>query len=224
MRYYLKNLFSDTHRNNLKTFAFTLLTILMSSSAFAFFNISETGEIVPRGQYRLGAGPQLRISDGGGLNLTAFIDSGIDESSSWRAFVGMGDVDFYTGASVKWVPFPDFDHQPAVGFRASATIGRDSDESTTALKIEPLISKKMEIDYGLLTPYAAVSLVSWDHKKETKLGQMVTFGSEFKSNEIQDFQFGSELGLNFKDSISYIYGYVIWSFDETHFNTKRTRK
>lgn len=207
-----------------RLFVVTLLSTLSLNTAFAFFNISETAEVVPRGQYRFGAGPQLKVSDGGGINLTAFVDSGIDEATSWRAFVGIGDVDFYTGGSLKWVPFPDYDQQPAFGFRASATLGRDGEDSTTAIKLEPLVSKKFETDHGLVIPFAAASLISWDHKGETNIGQMLTLGGEFNSNEVKDYQFGAEIGLNFKNSISYIYGYVIWNFDETFFNTQRTRK
>ncbi|MFN7824631.1 MAG: hypothetical protein ACK5P6_04650 [Pseudobdellovibrionaceae bacterium] len=189
------------------------LSLFLSAPAHAYLVIGESAEILPISTYRIGAAPQFYLSDGGGLNVLGYVDAALTDSTSMRVQAGGGEIDFFAGASFKWVPIPDFENQPAIGVKIGANFGREADENLTSFQLSPLVSKKVETDYGLLIPYASLSLSRTSVRGETDTGFQVVGGTEWIHPDTH-FQFGAELGLEAKDSYSYLMGWISIPLDE----------
>lgn len=192
-----------------------LSMLLVSSTSMAYLTISETAELPPATYYQLGFEPQFLTNKGGGTNATAFFDAPFTESSSGRLWLGAGVIDFNVGATFKYVPFPDVDNQPGIGFRAGGFFARKSSENFLTLQLAPIFSKKVNTDNGLFTPYAAVSLNITNTKERNFTGSQIVFGSEYKTPEIPKMYFGLETGIELNDSYSYISGTVTFPFDSS---------
>ncbi len=191
-----------------------LISFLILPLAQAQFTLSETSDVVKKGDYYIGLTPQLKLSDGSGGNFNLNLDMPLREDISWRGFVGGGDVDFFGGAAAKWSPFPDYGKQPGVAFRAGLTFGRELTESFTVYRVDPIVSKKYETEYGFVTPYGSLP-VSWTNinsQSRTQLGLVA--GAEYQSEDSQNLKFNLEVGLNLKDSFSYLAGSVIYQLDQ----------
>lgn len=193
-----------SHKKSRIYFAIYLITALVGQVAFAFFETAESGEISQVGQYKIGIIPQARLSDGSGMNLTGFIDSALNDESSVRFQLGTGETDFYTGGSFKWIPIPDYRKQPALGAKVEAIYGRESSDSFASFRFHPLVSKKYEIDYGWITPYASLPISFTTYKNNTDTQFNIVLGSEYKNTDYQNWEFGGELGLNGNKSFTYI--------------------
>jgi hypothetical protein len=189
--------------------------LLVSSTSMAYLTISETAELPPATYYQLGFEPQFLTNKGGGTNATAFFDAPFTDSSSGRLWLGAGVIDFNVGATFKYVPFPDVDNQPGIGFRAGGFFARKSSENFLTLQLAPIFSKKVNTDNGLFTPYAAVSLNITNTKERNFTGSQIVFGSEYKTPEIPKMYFGLETGIELNDSYSYISGTVTFPFDSS---------
>lgn len=185
-----------------------ILVIGASFQSSAFMTVQESNEITPLGKYKLGFEPQFRTSRGTGFNFSSFFDKAYNESLSFRASAGTGDTDFSVGGSAKWVPFPDFETQPAIGFKISGTYWREASENFSTIRVEPIISKKFETDLGLFIPYTAVPLMFNNGNEFNKTTLQVAFGSEYHHLNADNMTFGAELGIDGKDAFSYVSGFV----------------
>lgn len=194
----------------------TLLSAFVAShSAMAYMTISESAEIPALNLYQLGFEPQFLTNEGGGTNLSGFFDAPISESTSTRLWLGTGMIDFTVGASIKYVPFPDVENQPGIGFRAGAFFARKASENMTTLQLAPIFSKKVNTENGLFTPYAAVAVNITSTKDQNFTGSQVMLGTEYKHPDIDKMFFGLEAGLELNDSYSYISGTVTFPFDSS---------
>lgn len=189
-----------------------VLCLFLSSNAHAYLSIAESAEVLPVGKYSLGVEPQFLTNKGGGTNLNVFLNGSLNESTSARVTIGAGAIDFNAFASVKWVPFPDVDNQPAMGLRAGAGLARDGDENLLQLQVAPLISKKYETEYGLTVPYVAVPITFLNTKEENFVASNIAFGSEYTHPEVIG-TFGAEVGLDLNKSYSYISIFATFPFD-----------
>lgn len=192
-----------------------LSMLLVSSSSMAYLTISETAELPPATYYQLGFEPQFFTNKGGGTNASAFFDAPFTDSTAGRLWLGAGVIDFNVGATFKYVPFPDVDNQPGIGFRAGGFFARKSSENFLTLQLAPIFSKKVNTDSGLFTPYAAVSLNITNTKERNFTGSQIVFGSEYKTPDIPKMYFGLETGIELNDSYSYISGTVTFPFDSS---------
>lgn len=193
-----------------------LLSLLLNSApAQAYLTIGETAELPPMTHYQIGFEPQFLTNEGGGTNISAFFDAPFSDSTSGRLWLGAGVIDFNVGATFKYVPFPDIDNQPGIGFRGGGFFARKSSENFLTLQLAPIFSKKVDTENGLFTPYAAVALNVTSTKERNFTGSQFVIGSEFKTSEIPDMHFGLEGGFNLNDSYSYISGTVTFPFDSS---------
>lgn len=199
----------------MRVLASLLSTLLISSSAMAYLTISESAEIPPATYYQVGFEPQFLTNEGGGFNATAFFDAPFSDSTSTRLWLGAGEIDFNVGATFKYVPFPDIDKQPGIGFRAGGFFARKSDENILTLQLAPIFSKKVDTENGLFIPYAAIALDITNTKEKNYTGTQIMFGSEYKTPEIPAMFFGLEAGINLNDSYSYVSGTVTFPFDSS---------
>lgn len=200
-----------------------LFAFCIALQAQAFMTVQESNDVTPMGKYKLGVEPQIRTSDGSGANFTGFFDAPINEEMSARALLGTGDTDFVVGGSFKWVPVPDYENQPAVGGKVGAYYWRESDENYTTIRIEPIVSKKIQTEIGDFTPYAALPIMFNSGKGYDKTGVQVAFGSEYFHSEADNMTFGLETGLDAKDSFAYISGYVTIYLDDPNPSQHKTR-
>jgi hypothetical protein len=181
-----------------------LLVLVIQIRASAFLSLSESNDITPRDKVKVGLEPQIRLSEGSGTNVSVFVDKGLREDLSVRAQLGAGETDFQATGSVKWVPIPDFDKQPAVGVRLDLTLGRAADTSLWAARVAPMVSKSFEIEYGKLIPYAALPLGAVSIRSKNDTFVQLALGSEYIPEQLENFMFGAELGTNITKAFSYI--------------------
>lgn len=189
-------------------------TALLNFSAQAFMTVQESNEITPAGKYKLGVEPQFRTTNGSGFNFGGFFDMPINDESSFRANVGTGETDFVAGTSFKWVPFPDYENQPAIGGKIGAFYWREASENYLTFRVEPLVSKKFATANGTFIPYAALPVMFNTGRDLNKTTLQVAFGSEYQNAEADNMTFGLEAGLDAKDSFSYVSGYVTIYLDD----------
>jgi hypothetical protein len=191
-----------------------LSIFLWAASASALLTVQESNDITKLGNYKLGFEPQLITADGGGVNFSGFIDKGINDEMSARLRLGAGDTDFSAGGSLKWVPFPDYGQQPAVGGKVGGYFWRESEESYFTVRVEPIVSKRFETGIGEFTPYASLPLMLNSGKDKNNTSMQLVGGTEFFHSEADNMTFGAEFGIDTKDSFSYVSGYVTIFLDE----------
>lgn len=190
-----------------------VLGLFLSSTSHAYLSMAESGELVPSGKYQVGVEPQILTNKGGGANFNVFFDAPLSESSSARLSMGGGAVDFNAFASVKWMPFPDVDNQPAMGLRAGAGMARDEGENLLQLQIAPLLSKKFDTEYGLTVPYFAVPFTFLNTKEENVVASNLVIGSEYHHPDWTTVTLGGEVGFDMNKSYSYISIFATFPFD-----------
>lgn len=200
-------------RTKLLKISATLALILSASSSFAYYSTIESGEVIPEGAYRFGAEPQMRLSEGNGFNFSGFADMGLGNDMSARAQLGSGDTELLASASFKWIPFPDYKNQPALGGKAEVMFGKKSGDGLWGVKIHPLASKKVDTDMGLFIPYGSIPIGYLSYKSETVTTIQLVAGTEFKTDKFKDWVFGAELGLNGSKAFNYISAFVTLPFD-----------
>ena len=184
---------------------------LSMNSAFGFLTINETAEILPENFYKIGIAPQLFISDGGGFNVDVYADMHLFDDVDGRITFGMGEIDFSAQASVKWVPFPDIDRQPAMGLRAAIGHVRDEDQNFIHLQLTPIISKKADTRYGNMIPYVGLPITNISHTDASFTATQFTMGAEWFPRD--DRHIGAELNLNMNKSISSISIFCSFPFE-----------
>ena len=191
----------------------TLGLLFLSHHSHAYLAISETAEIIPPDHYQFGLEPQVFLNEGGGVNGTLFFDAPIDDATSARISVGVGEIDFNTFATIKHVPFPDIDNQPAIGVRAGIGTAREDSENSLILQAGPIISKKTETDMGMMTPFVALPVSFINAKSENYIASQLALGTEFTLPDVERMRFGAEVGFNVNRSYSYVSGYITFPFD-----------
>lgn len=198
----------------LKTFvALVACMAWVKPSSAGYLTIGESGELTKPYQYRIGASPQFLTNEGGGMNVQAFLDAGWSDEIASRFSFGVGKVDFNLSGSLKYVPFPDVDQQPAMGIRLTGYFARQGSENVTTMQIAPLVSRKFDSDYGLWIPYTALAFNVGTFKDKGGLGTNFVIGSELKHPDAERFLFAAEVGFNLKDSFSWVAGFVSIPFD-----------
>lgn len=198
---YLKNLLFST-----------CAVLLIAFPSHAYMTTAESGELVPSGQLKMGLQPQF-VSQGG-MNFSGFLDGYVNDSSSFRLVLGSGDMDFHTGLYYKFIPFPDYENQPAMGARVGFVFGRDGDTSSLSLIAQPIISKKIDTDIGRFTPYASIPFGSTAIKSTSYNPIQLTIGSEYFTPTYEKVLFGGEVSFDIQDSFSYISFFVSFSADD----------
>jgi hypothetical protein len=192
---------------------YVVLGLFLAPSAHAYLSIAESGEVLPAGKYQVGIEPQLFTNRDNGANVNVFFDTNLNDATSARVSMGAGAIDFNAFASVKWMPFPDVDNQPAMGLRGGLGMARNEDENFLEAQFAPLVSKKFDTIYGLTVPYLAVPFTYLNTKDDDYVASNLAIGTEFHSNEWNEVTFGAELGLELNKSYSYISIFAAFPFD-----------
>ncbi len=205
-------------------FAMTALTALLSTPAFAaYYGVLDNGEVMAKGKYKLTSDAQV-LTDNGGLNIGGTFDMGMDDEFGLRAQLGFGKTDFYAGAFVKWMPIPDIDRQPAMGINIGILYGNDGDYSDMTFLFQPMLSKKIEVENTVFTPYAAapvgMRMRNADDRNvddDTKATFQLVVGSQLQVEKWKTLQFMAEIGLDIDNAPGYVSGAAVWYFDSEGF-------
>lgn len=184
-------------------------TLLGGLSAQAFYTFQETGDLLAPDRYAVGTELQFRTSNGSGVNILGRVDGGFSDEWNYRGFIGLGDTDFQAGGHMKWVPFPDYENQPAIGFTFGghiASYAHDNRGSNTefAIRTMPFVSKSYEAELGQFTPYAALPLGLRTYDEETDATVQMVLGSRFIHPEMLGAHYFAEIGFNLDNVFAYI--------------------
>lgn len=192
-------------------------TFLLSRTSQAYLALNETAELIPAGYYTLGVAPELKLSDGlgdgSGLNVGVYVDTSLTDDMNARFNVGGGKVDFWTSASVKWVPFPDVGRQPAIGFRGALIYARDESVNFYNVQLSPIISKLAETTYGKMIPFVGLPITFVSTKDDSFVASQFAVGAEWFSNKT--VHVGGELDLNLSKSFTAISVFFTFPFDQS---------
>ncbi|MBC7419405.1 MAG: hypothetical protein H7328_01640 [Bdellovibrio sp.] len=184
---------------------------ILSRTSHAYLAVNETAELLPDGYFKFGVAPQLRLSDGGGLNVGAFFDTFIADDLNGRFELGGGKTDFWSQASVKWVPFPDVERQPALGIRGAFIYARDENLDFYNFQVAPMMSKVADTRYGKMIPFVALPITFMNTKNNSTTATQFTVGAEWFSNK--DMHVGAEIDLNLSKSYTSVSTFISFPFD-----------
>jgi hypothetical protein len=207
---------TPTRLKTLVRFTVSLATIgFFAANAQAYFSTIDTGEIIAADQYQISIEPQLVLNRYDGTNAVMRFDTGLDEASSVRGILGFGKVDFELGGMYKYVPFPDLDKQPAIGFEAGAVLARVNGGTEFSLRFHPLISKRFATEVGDLIPYASLPFGITSRTDQTVVPIQLGGGAEFRPLNYKNWSFFGELGINLNQSFSYLSLAAAWRFNDS---------
>lgn len=189
--------------------------LLLSQTALAYFSVIDSGELVPKDQYRFILEPQF-----GHFNITAHFDAGITDESQSRVSIGAGEDGTHFDFYYKTIPIPDVDSQPAIGYKIGTSFLIDQGNTIFSLRLMPLISKTFVVKKNNVTPYFSVPLSLSMQKGTSATPIHAVFGTEMSVAKTSDMQIGFELGASIKDSFSYASGFITFYFepDESEFD------
>src|SRR5690606_13854627 len=108
--------------------------------------------------------------------------SWLSDDSNVRGIIGFGTTDFQVGGFYKWVPIPDVEGQPAIGFAAGVLYARTEGLNDLSLRFHPLISKQYQIDWGEITPYGSIPIGIRSIDGETDVPVQAVIGAELKTS------------------------------------------
>ena len=197
------------------------LNLIFSAPAWAaYYGVLDNGEIMGAGKYKATLNTQA-LTENGGLNLGGIFDIGMSEEFGVRGLIGFGKTDFYSGALVKWMPVPDIENQPAMGFNAGLVYAKDGGVADLTVRIEPMLSKRLVVEATTFTPYLALpvgirmrdSNVRGEDDESTATFQMVV-GSQLQVERWKNLQFLAEIGIDLDNSPGYISVAGVFYFDQ----------
>lgn len=192
-----------------------LLIFLIPQMSNAYFSNIDSGELVPKDQYRLILEPQF-----GQYNLTAHFDAGITDSTQLRVSLGAGKNGTHFDFFYKTIPYPDFEDQPAIGYKVGTIFSSNKSENIFSIRFMPLLSKTYLINQVRWTPYLSLPLsVSMEKSKATTPIHLV-LGTEITLPSNPDMQIGFEAGASLKDSFSYASAFISFYFEPSSFETE----
>lgn len=183
-----------------------------SIALFAFFasvtswaglgtSLMQTAPVVPVGEAELKFQSDIIFNRGGGFNLSPHIETGlIEHYFDIDAFVGAGTTDFQAGALGKFNLLPDIDGQIGLSFLGGFSYIRDESLNSGLLTIGILISKKIQADFGLITPYSAFELETHFHSSGNTVPLTLLLGSKWQPESTKPWSLYSELALNLHES------------------------
>lgn len=183
----------------------------MSSSSHAYLTMGESAELVPENQFRATLEPQINY-----FAVNSHLDLGVAEDAQIRLSLGVGGTGSNLDFFYKRVPYPDYDNQPAIGYKIGASFLAVGNKDTVLTPMfAPIISKNLIIHKDRWTPYLSLPIGVSVHKSTSKTPVHFVAGIEYVPSSVENMQFGGEMGLNVKDSFTYVSGYVSFYFEPT---------
>lgn len=185
-------------------FQLFIVLILIPTLALAHYTVQDTGDLLKEDEMQFSSEVQFVTSGDEGVNLIGRFDKGFDSDSNLRFLVGAGTTDFEIGAFYKWVPFPDFESQPAIGLTLGTHVAKYAGHTELGVRAIPFVSKKFETDHGDFTPYIALPLAyaNYDHDGYSPIH--LTLGTRYRHPDFEQCDFTAELGFDLHEAFSYV--------------------
>lgn len=171
---------------------------------------AESAELVPEHQFRISIEPQINSST---FNFNSHFDTGVAEDAQVRLSAGVGAGNYHFDFFYKKVPFPNYDNQPAIGYKVGAVFARENELNVMTPIFCPILSKNLLIDKDRWTPYVALPIGVSVYQSHATTPIHFVAGFEYVPTSIENIQFGGEMGLSAKDSFSYISGFISFYFE-----------
>ena len=138
-----------------------LFLICCSARLMALTPFVDSGHLLRPGKNEFSAHTQIISQKEGGLDFNLFIqmDEGFLQRRDFniRYFAGIGESGFLTGSFLKWIPFPNYRYQPAIGASAGISYNlMNTRAHYLSLHLRPLISKEFETAVGKFIPYLSL--------------------------------------------------------------------
>lgn len=191
------------------TVALMAFPLLVTSQSHALNSIINSGNVTENGTYKLGSELQVLTDEPSGANVLVFIDLPTSSPSlDYRFKFGAGVTDLNLGVAAKWIPVPDLQNQPALGFIFDVDWFNDEEIDALSFRVAPLISKNLRWEYGIMTPYAALPLggrqiLSTYQGDKFDVFVQLAFGVELDFEAYQNLTFFGEAGFDLDNSITY---------------------
>ncbi|MBI1862260.1 MAG: hypothetical protein HYR96_15205 [Deltaproteobacteria bacterium] len=167
------------------------------------------------GSYQLVVSPAMTISPGGAY-LTSELRHQTNEEMGVGFGFGAGEIGFNFGFNGVWHLMPDSGNQPAVAVLGGLYLNRIDKQNWFALRLAPMISKAYTMDWGRLTPYAALTLTPSFRLGEAQNGfsTKASMGTEFNFAEMKGVRFWTEIGVGLVNSEHEAVLGIAYPFDE----------
>jgi len=186
----------------------------MISQASAYLGLLTDGEVLSSGQQSLGIESQFVFNKNDGINFAGHYAAGLSESLEFLADAGLGATDFFIGGNLKFVPYPDYENQPAIGFVFGATYANEEDNGFATVQFKTFVSKRFDIDYGQISPYAAFSYgVTMTNEDNAEDPFHFIIGSKYKHFEWEDIFLYAELGTSVDEAFNYVSVKLVFLLD-----------
>lgn len=195
---------------------FLVFFVVQGFSAKAYYSTLETGQLLEEGQYKATAGVQLFTDDTTGVNFNGRFDTWLSEELNFQGVLGFGEIDAHIGGFVKWVPYPDYGNQPALGFKAGALYARIANENELSARLAPFTSKTFHNNFGTFTPFASLPLGLRSINGEIDLPIQVAGGMEWKTPDLEKLAFIFEVGFDINEAFSYLSVGASLQMDDTN--------
>lgn len=174
----------------------------------AYYSLMDTAELIEEGKYNANVETQFITEGESGMNLLGRFDSRLTEDTGYRIEAGFGVVDFNFAGFFKWSPIPDLGKQPAMSLSGGVSIARYRFGNETAndlsLRVHPIISKKFNMEFGDLTPYAGLPLGFRTVEGESDLVSQLTIGVQVKPNRFDYISFVGEIGFDIDNAFTFL--------------------
>ena len=187
-------------------FFFGICAIQTSITSVARAGIFNLQQFVEYQNWAIGLEPEITLTNGGGVGANLKFTYGITPLSNLQVTLGDGSGarKFRTGVAYTFDFIPDIDGQFGAGLIFQAFLYRlKTDSSQTELSIAPYLHKSFKTEAGyVLDPYFALPMgmdfVNGTYKNTFQLAG----GVFYKYTE--HVGYNAELGINLKDTDSYI--------------------
>lgn len=189
-----------------RSFLIILFIIIIPYKIWSYYTVLDSGQILSKNKYRSTFSLQDYSFSSSDIIFSARFDTFINESSEFQALVGI-NADFIEGGIFyKWVPFPDYKNQPAIGLKIGAIFLRSNDQEIMIGNISPLISKKISTaNLGFFDIYCSLPLafLKYNNEKNNVFPVNLVIGTKYENINLKNVNFISELGINFSHAFNY---------------------
>jgi hypothetical protein len=196
--------------------------LILTSTASADYSVLDTGELMPSGNYKF-TGDVQALTENAGVNVGARADMGINENFGVRALMGFGDMDFFAGGMIKWAAVKEEKSRPFFGANAGLLYVGEGDFRDLIARVEPLVSKKIDIEEVTLIPYMSAPVGFRMRRSDSDLIDdkndvtiQLAVGSQLRIPQvIPELQFIGEIGIDLNEAPGYISLGAIYYLDTT---------
>lgn len=189
--------------------SFALLGIVAFASwaqASSGTSLMQTAPVKAPGEYEIKLQNDIIFNDGGGVNISPHFVTGIIEHFvDVDAYFGTGKTGFQIGATGKYNFLPDLPEQMGLSFLGGLSYLKDSVDGKSynwgLLSLGILTSKKMDADFGAISPYAALQTETLFRTEASNFLMNLQLGAYWQITDTAPWSFYTEFGISLRKSL-----------------------